>query len=153
MRCVRSFMSMRSKKGQVDLGPNARLICQPRAREALATPALVLDLAAFEHNVRTMARLCKKAGMALRPHAKTHKSVEVARRQIAAGAVGISVATVREAAVMVEAGLPGVLLTTPVVGDIKLDIVRGLAARGKDFMVVVDTQAGVEALERGGRKL
>ena len=105
----------------MDLGPNARLIGQPRAREAMATPALVLDLAAFEHNVRTMARLCKKAGMALRPHAKTHKSVEVARRQIAAGAIGISVATVREAAVMVEAGLPGVLLTTPVVGDIKLD--------------------------------
>src|SRR5437868_14950940 len=53
-------------RGQVDLGPNARLICQPRAREALATPALVLDLAAFEHNLRAMARLCKKAGMALR---------------------------------------------------------------------------------------
>ena len=158
-------MRMRSKKSaparktrgsrspRADLGPNARLIGQPRAREALATPALVLDLAAFEHNVKTMARLCKKAGMALRPHAKTHKSVEVARRQVAAGAVGISVATVREAAVMVEAGLPGVLLTTPVVGDIKLDIVRGLAARSKDFMVVVDTLAGVEALERGGRKL
>jgi 3-hydroxy-D-aspartate aldolase len=138
---------------RVELGPNARLVGQPRAREALATPALVLDLAAFEHNVKTMARLCKKAGMALRPHAKTHKSVAVARRQIAAGAIGISVATVREAAVMVEAGLPGVLLTTPVVGDIKLDIVRGLAARSKDFMVVVDTVAGVEALERGGKKL
>jgi 3-hydroxy-D-aspartate aldolase len=100
-----------------------------------------------------MARLCKRAGLELRPHAKSHKSIEIARRQIAAGAVGISVATVREAAIMVGAGLPGVLLTTPVVGDIKLDIVRGLAGRRKDFMVVVDTLAGVEALERGGRKL
>lgn len=135
------------------LGPNAALIGAPRGRQALATPALLLDLNAFEHNVKSMARLCKRAGVALRPHAKTHKSVEVARRQIAAGAVGISVATVREAAVMVEAGLPGVLLTTPVVGDIKLDIVRRLAGRSNDFMVVVDTIAGVEALERGGRKM
>jgi 3-hydroxy-D-aspartate aldolase len=136
-----------------DLGPNVGLIGKPKSRQALATPALILDLGAFEHNLKTMARLCKQAGVALRPHAKTHKSVEVARRQIAAGAVGISVATVREAAVLVEAGLPGVLLTTPVVGDIKLDIVLGLAKRSKDFMVVVDTVAGVEALERGGRKL
>jgi 3-hydroxy-D-aspartate aldolase len=129
------------------------LIGKPKSRQALATPALILDLRAFEHNLKTMARLCKQAGVALRPHAKTHKSVEVARRQIAAGAVGISVATVREAAVLVEAGLPGVLLTTPVVGDIKLDIVLGLAKRSKDFMVVVDTLAGLEALEPGGRKL
>ncbi|MBS0421511.1 MAG: DSD1 family PLP-dependent enzyme [Proteobacteria bacterium] len=135
------------------LGPNAPLLGAPRSRQALATPALIVDLNAFEHNLKSMARLCKRAGLALRPHAKTHKSIEVARRQIAAGAVGISVATVREAAVMVEAGLPGVLLTTPVVGDIKLDIVRGLAGRSKDFMVAVDTLAGVEALERGGRKL
>ncbi len=149
-------MTMRNKvKGsrRSDLGPNVGLIGKPKSRQALATPALILDLGAFEHNVKTMARLCKQAGVALRPHAKTHKSVEVARRQIAAGAVGISVATVREAAVLVEAGLPGVLLTTPVVGDIKLDIVLGLAKRSKDFMVVVDTLAGVEALERGGRKL
>lgn len=147
---------MRNKvKGsrRVDLGPNAGLIGKPKSRQALATPALILDLGAFEHNLKTMARLCRQAGVALRPHAKTHKSVEVARRQIAAGAIGISVATVREAAVLVEAGLPGVLLTTPVVGDIKLDIVFGLAKRGKDFMAVVDTLAGVEALERGGRKL
>jgi len=145
-------MTMRNER-KGGLGPNARLIGKPRTRQALATPALILDLNAFEHNLKTMARLCKRAGVALRPHAKSHKSVEIARRQIAAGAIGISVATVREAAVMVEAGLPGVLLTTPVVGDIKLDIVRGLAGRSKDFMVVVDTLAGVEALEHGGRKL
>jgi len=145
-------MTMRNER-RAGLGPNAPLIGALRARQGLATPALILDLNAFEHNLKTMARLCKRAGLALRPHAKSHKSVEIARRQIAAGAVGISVATVREAAVMVEAGLPGVLLTTPVVGDIKLDIVSGLAGRSKDFMVVVDTLAGVEALERGGRKL
>jgi D-serine deaminase-like pyridoxal phosphate-dependent protein len=149
-------MTMRNKltgSRRLDLGPNQGLIGKPKSRQALATPALVLDLGAFEHNVKTMARLCKQAGVGLRPHAKTHKSVEIARRQIAAGAVGISCATVREAAVLVEAGLPGVLLTTPIVGNIKLDIVFGLAKRSKDFMVVVDNLAGVAALERGGRKL
>src|ERR1700753_2574177 len=151
MPYARSFMTMRSKRPT--FGPNAGLIGTPKSRQALATPALVLDLAAFEHNLKAMARLCKQAGVGVRPHAKKHKSGEIARRQIAAGAVGISVATVREAAVMVEAGLPGVLLTTPVVGDIKLDIVLGLAKRAKDFMVVVDTPAGVEALERGRRKM
>src|ERR1700761_3624300 len=149
-------MTMRNKvKGsrRADLGPNVGLIGKAKSRQALATPSLVLDLNALEHNLIAMARLCKQAGVRLRPHAKTHKSVEIARRQIVAGGMGISCATVREAAVMVEAGLPGVLLTTPVVGDIKLDIVFGLAKRSKDFMVVVDTLAGVEALERGGRKL
>jgi 3-hydroxy-D-aspartate aldolase len=147
----------RTSRQSRDLGPNAHLIGQPRSRQALATPALILDLNAFEHNLKAMARLCKRAGVSLRPHAKTHKSIEIANRQIAAGAVGISVATVREATVMVEAGVPGVLLTTPVVGDIKLDIVCGLAGKSTGFMVAVDSLIGVDALEgalqRAGKKL
>jgi D-serine deaminase-like pyridoxal phosphate-dependent protein len=140
-----------------DLGPNARLIGEPRSRQALATPALILDLDAFEHNVKAMARLCGRAGVSLRPHAKTHKSIEMARRQIAAGAVGISVATIREAAVMVKAGLPGVLLTTPVVGAVKIDILCDLAGRSQSLMAVVDNLAGLRdieaALEKRGRRL
>jgi 3-hydroxy-D-aspartate aldolase len=147
----------RTSRQNRDLGPNAHLIGQPRSRQALATPALILDLNAFEHNLKAMARLCKRAGVSLRPHAKTHKSIEIANRQIAAGAVGISVATVREATVMVEAGVPGVLLTTPVVGDIKLDIVCGLAGKSAGLMVAVDSLIGVDALEgalqRAGKKL
>jgi 3-hydroxy-D-aspartate aldolase len=130
-----------------DLGPNARLIGEPRSRQALATPALILDLDAFEHNVKAMARLCKRNGVALRPHAKTHKSIEMARRQIAAGAIGISVATIREAAVMVKAGLPGVLLTTPVVGAVKLDILCDLAGKSEGFMAAVDNLANLRELE------
>lgn len=139
------------------LGPNAHLIGQPRSRQALATPAVILDLEDFEFNLKTMALLCRQAGLSLRPHAKTHKSVDIAKRQIAAGAVGISVATVHEAKVMVEAGIPGVLLTTPVVGAVKLDIVCGLAGKNRGFMVAVDNPAGVGALEtalrRHGKKL
>src|ERR1700733_8483544 len=108
-------------------GPNPHLKGQPRPRLALSTPAVILDLDDFEFNLNTMAKLCKQAGLSLRPHAKTHKSIEIARRQIAAGAVGISVATLREAAVMVGAGLPGVLLTTPVFGAVKTGLLCDLA--------------------------
>ena len=139
------------------LGPNAGLIGKPRSRQALATPAVILDLDGFEQNLMAMARLCKQAGLNLRPHAKTHKSVEIAKYQIAAGAVGVSVATLREAAVMVEAGMPGVLLTTPVVGAVKIELLCGLVGKSKGFMVAVDNPANVAALEaalkRHGKKL
>jgi 3-hydroxy-D-aspartate aldolase len=118
---------------------------------------VILDLDGFEHNLKTMAKLCKQAGLSLRPHAKTHKSVEIAKRQIAAGAIGVSVATLREAAVMVEAGVPGVLLTTPVVGAVKIDVLCNLVGKSKGFMIVVDNPANVTALEaalkRSGKHL
>jgi 3-hydroxy-D-aspartate aldolase len=139
------------------LGPNAGLIGRPRSRQALATPALILDLDQFEDNLKTMAKLCQVAGLNIRPHAKTHKSVSVAKFQLAAGAAGVSVATLREAKVMVEAGLPGVLLTTPVVGTVKIDVLSGLAGRSRGFMVAVDSPANVDALanalKRDGKTL
>jgi D-serine deaminase-like pyridoxal phosphate-dependent protein len=137
----------RTLRHHADLGPNAGLIGKPRSRQALATPAVILDLDGFEHNLKAMAKLCKQAGLSLRPHAKTHKSVEIARRQIAAGAIGVSVATLREAAVMVEAAVPGVLLTTPVVGAVKIDVLCNLIGKSKGFMIVVDNPANVTVLE------
>jgi len=139
----------RTPRQHRDLGPNAPLIGKPRARQALATPALLLDLDRFEHNLGAMSRLVERSGLKLRPHAKTHKTVEIARRQIAAGAVGISVATLREATVMVEAGIPGVLLTTPLAGALKLDLMIALARRARGFMAAVDDPATVEYLARG----
>jgi 3-hydroxy-D-aspartate aldolase len=130
-----------------DLGPNAALIGKARSRQALATPALILDLDALEHNLKALARLCKRAGLSLRPHAKTHKSIEIARRQIAAGAAGVSVATLREAAVMVGAGVPGVLLTTPVAGDLKTDMLCNLAGKSEGFMATVADLSTLDALE------
>ena len=87
------------------LGPNERLIGIPGSRYRLDTPALVLDLDALERNLAAMAAHAAAAGVALRPHAKTHKSVEIARRQVAAGAVGICCATLGEAEVMAAAGV------------------------------------------------
>src|SRR5688572_1606389 len=61
------------------------------------TPALILDLDAFESNLKTMSEHCRRAGCGFRPHAKTHKCPEIAKRQMAVGANGICAATVGEA--------------------------------------------------------
>jgi len=117
----------------------------------IPTPALVVDLGLFEANVRRMQAEVSRAGKVLRPHAKAHKRVEVARRQIEAGAVGVCVATLREMETFVGAGI-GVLLTTPVALG-KAERVAELA-RGAEVAVVVDhlrqVQAYAAAAERAG---
>jgi D-serine deaminase-like pyridoxal phosphate-dependent protein len=130
----------------VTLGPNERLLNAHDLAQQLSTPALLLDLGAFEANLRTMADAVAKAGRKVRPHVKAHKSVQVAQRQVAAGAGGLCCATVREAEIMAAAGLDGILLTTPIVGSGMIE--RLLAARNSvtDITVAVDCAAGVEAL-------
>src|SRR5579885_3910005 len=103
-----------------ELGVNAALIGKPGSRRLLDTPALVIDLDALERNIAAMAAHARAAGVALRPHAKTHKSVAIARRQVEAGALGICCATLGEAEVMVAAGIPGVHITSPQVTESKI---------------------------------
>ncbi|WP_258065175.1 hypothetical protein [Rathayibacter sp. AY1E1] len=73
--------------------------------DALATPALVLDEAVLDRDIAAVAAASRERGLALRPHAKTHKPLEIARRQLAAGAVGLTVATVSEAEVFAAGGI------------------------------------------------
>jgi D-serine deaminase-like pyridoxal phosphate-dependent protein len=103
----------------------------------IPTPALVGDLAAFEANVKAMADHCKAAGCGFRPHAKTHKCPEIARRQIAAGALGICVATVAEAEAMSAADIRGVLLTSPIVDAGKVGRMINLVRGGAQLMLAV----------------
>lgn len=105
----------------------------------IPTPALALDLDAFDSNLARMAAAVKRAGKMLRPHAKAHKCVEIAKRQIAAGASGICVATVAEAELMSRAGLTGLLLTSPVADLRKMSRIVRTGA-----MVVVDHIQQVE---------
>jgi 3-hydroxy-D-aspartate aldolase len=128
------------------LGPNAGLIGQPGSRDRLCTPALVLDLDALERNVAEMAAYCAAHGVALRPHAKTHKSVEVAGRQLEAGAIGISVATIGEAERLTDGGIGNLLITSPLPTPAKLRRLRTLLGRAEGLMVVADSVAGVDAL-------
>ena len=130
----------------LDQRPNHKLIGVPGSRQRLATPALILDLDAFEYNVATMADWARERGLGLRPHAKTHKSSVVARKQVEAGASGNCTATLAEAEVLVGAGIPGVLITSTIVTPDKIDRLMALNARAKGLMVIVDDPENVDAL-------
>jgi len=121
-------------------GPNARLIGKPGGLRELTTPALVLDLEAFEQNIGTYQHQINLHGLRARPHAKSHKCAEIARRQIAAGAVGICAASLHEAEAMAGKGIDNILITSPVVGAGKLDRLMQLLERGAVVAVVVDDQ-------------
>jgi D-serine deaminase-like pyridoxal phosphate-dependent protein len=136
------------RKSQIPLvATNSTLIGKAHSRARLSTPALVLDLDAFEHNLNTMSNYCRVHGTTLRPHAKSHKSARIAALQAKRGAVGICVATMREAQVMIAAGIRGVLITSPMVGEAKLDALTALLQRDPSVMVVVDSVVGVKAME------
>ncbi|HET8576404.1 MAG TPA: DSD1 family PLP-dependent enzyme [Methylomirabilota bacterium] len=126
-------------------------------RSEIPTPALLLDLDRFERNIRKMADHVKAAGKKLRPHAKTHKCPEIARRQIAAGAVGVCVAKVGEAEVMAAAGIRNLLITTEVVGPEKVGRLLKVLERQPETLVVVDNPVNVtelgKAVAQAGRVL
>jgi len=132
---------------RASLGPNLHLVGKRHARSRLWTPALVLDLDAFEYNAALMAEYCRESGVALRPHAKTHKCTRIAEHQLRKGAIGISVATVREALIM--AGVSkSILITSPVVGEAKLDAIASLVERVDELIIVLDSVEAARRLER-----
>lgn len=114
------------------------------AFEDIDTPALVLDLDAFERNLARMTQALKGTQMRLRPHAKSHKCPEIALRQIQQGAIGICCQKVSEAARFVEAGVQDVLITNQVVGAKKVAHALDLAAKAR-IGVLVDHPSQVAA--------
>lgn len=132
------------------LGPNAALIGQPGGARRLQTPALVLDLDAFERNIGRMAHWTREADLRLRPHAKTHKCAEIAFRQIEHGAVGACCATLREVESLTEAGVPGLLLTSAQT-PLKTPRIGRLLRQGADLSVVADHPDTVDALGDAAR--
>jgi 3-hydroxy-D-aspartate aldolase len=120
---------------------------QPGMREdEVDTPALLLDLDAFEHNLARMQSLLAPTGARLRAHAKTHKSPVIAHRQLASGAVGQCVQKVAEAEVLAWGGVPDILLSNQVVGDGKLARLAALAPITQ-IAVCADDAGNVARLE------
>lgn len=115
------------------------------------TPALILDLDAFERNLVTMAAFAEAAGVRLRPHAKTHKSPEIALRQIAHGAVGQCCQKVGEAEILVAGGVTDVLVTNEIVGAAKLDRLARLAREARIGLCVDHIDGVREASEAAAR--
>lgn len=115
------------------------------------TPALVVDLDAFERNLQRMADFAGRAGVRLRAHAKTHKSPDIAARQMALGAVGVCCQKVSEAEAMVEGGISDVLVSNEVAGAAKLERLAALGRQAK-VGVCVDDAANVAELEAAAAK-
>ncbi|HZC16208.1 MAG TPA: DSD1 family PLP-dependent enzyme [Caulobacteraceae bacterium] len=108
---------------------------------------LVIDLDALTRNIERMAEFASRLNIQLRPHAKTHKSPEIAKRQMAAGAVGICCAKIGEAEVMADNGVTlGLHITSPVVSRPAIARLIGLNARTTDLMCVVDSPENVGVL-------
>ncbi|OLB99987.1 MAG: hypothetical protein AUI15_07980 [Actinobacteria bacterium 13_2_20CM_2_66_6] len=99
--------------------------------QLISTPALVVDLDIFEANVAAMESMLRDSGKTLRPHVKTHRTPELAKRQLGGSARGVTCATVGEAEAMVAAGIDDVVIANEVVDEGKLARVADLARRAK----------------------
>ncbi|MGH2585538.1 MAG: alanine racemase, partial [Dehalococcoidia bacterium] len=112
------------------------------------TPALLLDLDVLEANIAAMAAFFRDRPQKLRPHFKTPKTPEVARRQLEAGAIGITAAKLGEAEVLADAGLGPVLIANQIVGRQKIDRLMDLLGRG-EVIVAVESEHNIHELEEG----
>jgi len=123
----------------------------------LDTPCLVIDEEILEQNIRAMQSHAASFGKQLRPHAKTHKCSHIAKMQMEAGCTGICVAKVSEAEVLVKNGFHGVLVTSPVVTDYKIERLMECLSIDPGLTVVIDHAANAtklnEAAERRGLTL
>jgi D-serine deaminase-like pyridoxal phosphate-dependent protein len=117
----------------------------PQSLDEIETPAAVVDLDVLERNVARMAAAAAEAGVRLRPHAKTHKTAEIAALQRAAGARGICLAKVGEAEAFAEAGFDDLFVAYPVVGADKARRLLALAERAR-VAVGVDSVEGAASL-------
>lgn len=143
---------------------NGPLLGQAGGADALETPALVLDLPRFEANLQAMQRHCDAQGIGLRPHSKTHKCVEIGRRQMAQGAVGLCCAKLGEAEALVAAARsPGsgteqpdplgqLLVTSPIISARAVERLTALNAEAEALIQVVDHPDQAAALASAARR-
>ena len=120
--------------------------------DEVATPALIIDLDAFEENVHCLRERLQTAGVRLRAHAKTHKSVDIARYQMEhGGACGICCQKVAEAEAMIEGGIGDVMVSNQVVDPGKIERLANLATRGR-ILVCVDNRDNIDALSLAAQR-
>lgn len=117
------------------------------SKEDLPTPCMVLEIDKFERNLQKMATHSKATGINVRPHVKIHKCVEVSKRQMALGAIGVCCATMAEAEMVSSAGIKGSLLTCQPAGRTKIQRTAALAKKDPTFQCVVDDPITAGLLE------
>src|SRR3954454_22755495 len=116
----------------------ARRDFREMTKDVLPTPSMVVDLDLFERNVKKRADYAKATGLYLRPHVKVHKSVDIGKRQIALGAIGLTTATIAESELMSNAGIKGVLWTKQPVSVNNISRAIALSKKDPTFMFVID---------------
>jgi D-serine deaminase-like pyridoxal phosphate-dependent protein len=116
-------------------------------KDVLPTPCMVVDLDLFEKNMQTMVAQTKATGIHIRPHVKIHKSVDIAKRQIAQGAIGVTTATIAESELMSNAGVKGVLWTKQPASVNNIQRAVALSKKDPTFMFVADDPQVVEWVE------
>lgn len=121
------------------------------AKDEIDTPALLVDLDVMEANIAIVASACREHGIGWRPHTKAHKTPEIAKLQLAAGAIGITCAKLGEAEVMAEAGIRDILIANQIVGRIKIRRLMALRRRA-DVITAVDGVANVRELDAAARE-
>ncbi|MBI3707028.1 MAG: DSD1 family PLP-dependent enzyme [Proteobacteria bacterium] len=121
------------------------------SKTALDTPALLVDLDVMEANIARIAATCRAHGVAWRPHSKAHKTPEIARKQIAAGAIGVTCAKLGEAEVMAASGIRDILIANQIVGPIKIGRLIGLADRA-DPIICADSSENLMELDAAARR-
>jgi D-serine deaminase-like pyridoxal phosphate-dependent protein len=125
----------------------ARRDFRDMTKDVLPTPSMVVDLDMFQANVKHMADTAEINGINVRPHVKVHKSVDVAKRQIASGAIGLTCATIAEAELFSRAGIKGVLWTKQPVSVNNIERAVALSKEDATFMFVVDDAQVADWLE------
>lgn len=121
--------------------------------EGLDTPCLIVELDVVDKNIRSLMDRAGKVGLSVRPHMKTAKSPGFARKMIEEGAVGICVAKLSEAEIMMEAGVDDILITTEIVGEPKVRRLLSLATRNPKLKIVIDSEVAAEQIGERLRSL
>ncbi|MFB9329060.1 alanine racemase [Paenibacillus aurantiacus] len=118
------------------------------ALAGLETPCIVIDGAVMDANIAQTAQLARLAGVKLRPHVKTHKMPLIAKKQIEAGAEGITVAKVSEAEIMMNGGIDDIFIAYPLIAESKIRRAIRISSQIKRLIVGVDSEEGARLLSR-----
>ena len=157
MNTERSLDQIRADLGPLADRPGLAIslaeLGQPGSRYRITTPAAVVDLDALDRNLARQAERARQAGLAIRPHAKSHKTSAIALRQMALGASGICCAKLAEAEALMARGAGPVLITSPVAGPDKAARAAALAARDLGFAMTVDHLDGVAEIGNAARSI
>jgi D-serine deaminase-like pyridoxal phosphate-dependent protein len=126
---------------------NQNLLMKPIDINTIPTPALLVDLDIMERNLQKMADFFKDKSCKLRPHFKNHKSIAPAKKQLAAGAIGITAATLQETEVLVDAGINSILIANEIAGESNLKKLIELAS-DTEIILAIDNEKIIDDIAR-----